>query len=103
VFARGRIDVAEASFAPWFEVARLSSDVYGQTETGPVFRISTGPPEHRVRGGLQATIALRERVSLRVEGFAEHVGTAGFIPGATDFNAGLLATLLWLGPGPSLR
>src|SRR5207248_6458510 len=98
VFAQGRFDTAAASFAPWVEVARLSSDVYTATESGPVERIRTGPAEKRLRGGLAASLPLRERISLRVEGFAERVFTAGFDPASTAFNAGLAATLIWFGP-----
>ena len=102
-FAQGRFDTDAASFAPWVEVARLSSDVYTATESGPVVRIRKGPAEKRLRGGIQASAPLRERVLLRVEGFAERVFTAGFDPATAAFNAGVMASLVWLGPGPVLQ
>ena len=102
VFAQGKVDTSIARFAPWVEMARLSSDVYTATETGPVERIRSGPAEKRLRGGMHASVALREKVLLRVDGFAERIFTAGFDPAATAVNAGVMASL-WFGPGPVLH
>jgi hypothetical protein len=95
VYARGRIDLPAAAISPWAEIAHLSSDVYGATETGPIVRVSEGIAERRYRLGLDARFDLRPRLSLQLAAFAERAGNADLAEGATRFNAGLRGALSW--------
>jgi len=93
VFAQGRFATDAASFAPWVEVASLSSDVYTATETGPVVRLRSGPAEHRYRAGVQTSFPVSGGV-LRLDTFAERTSGTAFVPTATNVNFGIRAALI---------
>ena len=96
LYATARLDLPHhVALSPWFEWARLSSDLYDAIVHGPIFVVTHGVPETRERAGLRGRILLPHALRVDAEAIYEHVQSFAFVTGATRNNVDFRATLVW--------
>jgi hypothetical protein len=99
VYTEVRVDIGRASLKPWFEWARLSSDLYNAIEFGPILVISHGIPEDRVRFGVSAHWPFHPEFRLDGRMLYEHVERFAFKNGqegrSTADNGGIELSLIY--------
>ena len=95
LYAGGRIQLGRTTIAPWFEIARLSSDTYTFVTDGPIGRTTRGVSELRFRAGGLVRRPLVRDLSIEVDAWFEHVERFEFERGARRDNVGVGVSAIW--------
>jgi hypothetical protein len=98
LYLRGELELSFATVAPWLEAVRYSSDTYRDDGLGDGgIRVDkAGPAESRGRAGLDLSVPLQRGFLFEASLYIERVTGSGFVPGQSDLNAGVLASLRYL-------
>jgi hypothetical protein len=94
LWARAELHARPLVLSPWIEWLRFLSDRYGSDERTGVFVTAKGEIEHRQRLGADVETRLERRVLLTMTIFAERIGNAEFVTGATKLGFGARASLM---------
>jgi hypothetical protein len=95
VFASGRLVVRGTTFAPWVELARLSSDRYTFVVDGPIEHSERRVSEVRYRAGLRLRRPLRDDLRVEAEALYEHIDRFRFLKAAQRDNVGASISVIW--------
>jgi capsule assembly protein Wzi len=96
LYGQARIDLRRVSVYPWFEWARLSSDLYDAIEHGPVDVIMRRQPETRIRIGSNVRWWPFQNLRVDASAFYEDVEAYAFVTGARRGNGGAQILLDWV-------
>ena len=96
LYAAVRVDLPRRIWVlPWAELVRRSNDTYKFVDYGPIYRLTYGNEETRIRLGAQAQMIVRSDLRLNARILYEHASTFEFIPGSSRDNGGGELSLTW--------